>query len=81
MYGNASWPPQLRKAYSFEALCRQHGLGREPRSKKHGAIYQQTVRGLHGIVGIEYEPHYCQYGWTALSKHLSNQTETAVQPY
>ena len=23
-----------------------------------------------GIVGIEYVPHYCQYGWTAVSVSL-----------
>ena len=40
--------PQLRKAKSFEALCRQHGLDRGPRSIKRGAIYRQTVRGMGG---------------------------------
>ena len=25
---------------------------------------------LRGIVGIEYDPHYCQYGWTAVSVWL-----------
>ena len=29
-----------------------------------------TFRGLPGIVGIEYDPHYCQYGWTAVSVSL-----------
>ena len=27
-------------------------------------------RGLPGIIGIEYDPHYCQYGWTAVSVWL-----------
>ena len=30
----------------------------------------QTVRGLPGIIEIEYDPHYCQYGWTAVSVWL-----------
>ena len=45
--------PQLRKVESIKALCRQLGLDKGPRSKKHGAIYRQTVRGLLAIVGIE----------------------------
>ena len=45
--------PQLRKVSSFEALCRQNGLDREPRPKKHGALYRQTVRGLPGIVSSD----------------------------
>ena len=36
-----------------------------------GVVIDETVvRGLPGIVGIEYEPHYCQYGWTAVSVWL-----------
>ena len=63
-------PPAATAAQSVEALkpsAANMALGREPRSKKRGAIYRQTVRGLPGrpIVGIEHEPHYCQYGWTA----------------
>ena len=70
---NVVTPPAAHscaKRRSIEALCRQHGLGRERRSKKRGAIYRQTVRGLPGIVGIEYELHYSQYGWTAVSVWL-----------
>ena len=33
-------------------------------------MQSETVRGLPGIVGIEYEPHYCQYGWTVVSVWL-----------
>ena len=39
-------PPAVHscaKRRSVEALCRQHGLGREPRSKKRGAVFSSVV--------------------------------------
>ena len=33
-------------------------------------ICYYNVRGLPGIIGIEYDPHYCQYSRTAVSVWL-----------
>ena len=30
----------------------------------------KIIRGLPGIVGIKFDPRYCQYGWTAVSVWL-----------